>query len=724
MEEECSPFHRAGDASVRSIDSADDSHQSKRRRAHASFSADDLLPTPTEEQQQILEMVQLGCSFRVVANAGAGKTKTLLRAAASLEKKVLFLAYNRDIKEEVQLLAASHGLSLVDVENYDSLLVNYYDNKAASQDFQLSLQKVLEAGDAAKPLQEMCWEAIFIDEAQDVDEDYLRFIHKILVDNALPGAAQVVSVGDAKQTIFKYRGANAEFFMKLGIHPADSLSLKLSVTFRFGREVCAFVDAVCAPLFPLDYFGHVSGAADSTGGVEHWVLSGKPLQRHDALLERLQQLRRELEGAGSQSPEKKLLAFLSGSKKEGNDVLWSFVEEIGCSSAQHTLVVEDASHTFVNGSPLAFVRNIHCCKGKTFEVAVLFLTTRRSWISQGTGSVEKETLYVALTRSRRLLIVECDDTLIFQEILEQSLGSARESVVALPNARCASSGAFRTPPLEKQQWGAARSFCKPFLAERVAKLRVRAKKELLDLVDAPSLSEWDSEITSDASSKDSLQALAAWIRVEHDLGEEKSKFNDFFRALRKPFAEKAYAQLWRSRRQHPIAPHLQRRLVDLAKREVLTAADYLEAARLHSIFQYGYLALPERTPLEEERSHVLFLSLRNELRRLEEPQKIYEVRFEKKNLKDGRDVAQATMEHGLYLANNVVVMLKAETVSAESLNDRLLAAFVASKLGADSYEICYVPLDQSKSTRRVEGRVDVTKRTRYVATFERAVEDQ
>jgi hypothetical protein len=145
---------------------------------------------------------------------------------------------------------------------------------------------------------------------------------------------------------------------------------------------------------------------------------------------------------------------------------------------------------------------------------------------------------------------------------------------------------------------------------------------------------------------------------------------------------------------------------------------------MHSIFQYGYLALPERTPLEEERSHALFLSLRNELRRLEEPQKLYEVRFEKKNLRDGRDVAQATMEHGLYLANNVVVMLKAETVSAESLNDRLLAAFVATKLGADSYEICYVPLDQSKSIRRVEGRVDVAKRTRYVATFERAVEDQ
>ena len=718
-----------GDASPRSTDTHEstESRKAKRRKVHEPGSAEALLPDPTEDQQRILETVQLGYSFRVVANAGSGKTRTLLRAAACLEKKVLFLAYNRDIKEEVQALVAEHGLSLVDVENYDSLLVNYYDNKAASQDFQLSLQRVLDEGDRARPLQEISWEAIFIDEAQDMDDSYMRFVRKVLADNVVPGAVQVVSVGDPKQNIFKYRGADAQYFMQDGIHVADSSTLKLSVTFRFSKEVCAFVDAVCSPLFPLDYFEHISGAPDALGGVEHWVLSSDPLRRHEALIQRLQLLRAELEKEGSQFLERRLLAFLSGSKKEGNDALWSFVEEVGCHAetgdVYYGLVVDDVSEFPADGPPLAFVRNVHCCKGKTFEVGVLFLTTKRSWIQQSSGGVEREALYVALTRSKRLLVVECDDTLIFQEILTASLGATRNDAAnALPKPRCAATGLFLAQPLEKKKREGSRSFCKPFLAEKAGKLRVQEKKQLLDLIDAPPLSEWQEGQVSEASSKDHMQALAAWVLMEHAVGEEKSKYNDFFRALQRSSPEKAYMQLWRSRRSHPISPHLQRRLNSLAGKDVLTISDYLEAIRLHPNFQYGYLALPETCLADQERSFLLFKTLERELRRLKEPQKIYEVRFEKKNVCDGRDAPNATMEHGLYLAENIVVMLKAETVCAESLNDRLLAAFVASKLGADGYEICYVPLDQSKIVQRVIGCVRSDNRELYINAFERAIE--
>jgi len=684
-----------------------------------------LLPSPTREQRVILEAASVGESFRVVANAGTGKTRTLLQAAASLKKRTLFLAYNRDIKEEVQKLVEAHGLALVDVENYDSLLVNYYDGKAASQDFQLSLQRILEEGDRARPLQEMSWEVIFIDEAQDMDDNYMRFIRKVLADNLVPGPVQVVSVGDPKQNIFKYRGADSRFFMKTDLHAAESSTLTLSVTFRFGHEVCSFVDAVCAPLFTQDYLSHVTGAPELSGGVEHWVLSGDPCARNHALIERLQRLRAELESFGSQFPEERLLAFLSGSRKEGNDALWSFVEEVGCrtgeSGTYYGLVVDDGCESPADGLPLGFVRNVHCCKGKTFAVAVLFVTTRRSWISPSTGVVEREALYVALTRSKRPVVIASDDTLIFSDILAASLGPGGNETRILPSPRCASTGAILTRPLERRKREGCRSFSKPFLAEKVGKLGILAKKQLLELIEAPPLSEWQEDISSETSSRDVMQALAAWARLEHVLGQERSGFNDFFHALRKKDPEKAYAQLWRSRRRRPIANHLKSRLDALAKKDAWTVSDYLDSVRLHPIFQYGYLALPATGPEDEERSHLLFTALEKELERLREPQKIYEIRFEAKNLRDGRDAQNPTMEHGMYMAEDSIVMIKAETVTAESLSDRLLAAYICSKLKASGYEICYVPLDQNRIVQRVEGRVLEEKRREYVDTFESMV---
>jgi len=724
MEEGWPEPESCGDASSRSAgtDGSGDSRKSKRRRIQEPEAVEALLPDPTAEQRQILETAYFGDSFRVVANAGTGKTRTLLRAAASLQRKVLFLAYNRDIKEEVQKLVETHGLTLVDVENYDSLLVNYYDSRAASQDFQLSLQRVLEEGDRAKPLQEMSWEAVFVDEAQDMDESYLRFIRKVLADNLLPGAVQMVSVGDPKQNIFKYRGADSRYFMKTGLHGADASTLTLSVSFRFGREVCSFVDAVCSPLFPMDYLSHDSGAPDLPGGVEHWVLSGDPRVSNAALIVRLQELRGELERRNSQCPEERLLAFLSGSRKEGNDALWSFVEEVGCYQSQkgpyYGLVVEDAAETPSDGAALAFVRNVHCCKGKTFEVAVLFVTTRRSWMDCATGGVEKEALYVALTRSKRLLVVECDDSLIFQEILTASLGA--DGSAALPRPRCACTGEPLTLPLEKRKREGGRSFSKPFLAEKVGKLGVLVKKRLLELIAAPPLSEWqEGPAASEASSRDVLHALAAWTRLEHVASEDRSRFNAFFAALRRKDVEKAYAQLWRSRRRHPIAPYLWRRLKGLADKEVLTEADYLDAVRVHPHFQYGYLALPDVGWPDVQRSNLLFKALENELERLGECQKIFELRFESKNL---RDVQNATMEHGLYLANDVVVMIKAENVTSESLNDRLLAAYVCALLKTEGYEIRYVPLDQNRIVQSVEGRVLPEQRQEYVDLFESSVD--
>jgi len=697
----------------------------KRRRLESGGCASTgaLLPHPTAEQREIVELARCGDSFAVVANAGTGKTRTLLKAAAATQRRTLFLAYNRDIKEEVQRLVDAHGLAHVDVENFDSLLLNYYDRKAVSQDFQLCLHRVLDDGDGARPLKDMLWEAVFVDEAQDMDESYMRLLRKVLKDNLLPGAVQVVAVGDPKQNIFKYRGATAEYFLRHDLCATGAATpvLTLSTSFRFNADVCAFVDALCAPLHAASggYLGHVSGLPHMPGGVEHWVLMGKAAAKPGALVARLQALRAELEAeAAAAGPEERLLAFLTGSQRESNDALWGFVEHLGClepAAAPYSLVVEDPAVVPSGGLPLAFVRNVHGCKGKTFAVAVLFVTTRRSWIKQGGCGVEKETLYVALTRARRLLVVERSDTLLFQEVCHAALGPDQPSLATWPHPRCATTGAFLPLPLERHVWDGGCSFAKPFLAERVTKMTVAAKRRLMELIDAPPLCDWaeGAEPEADAAaSKDGLHALAAWLRLEHAHEQSKSNFNAFFTALRTQPIEAAYAQLWKARRRRPLAPRLHERLRALAARPI-AAADYLEAARFHPAFQYGYLALAEADAADIDRVEALYRALEQELGRLRDPQRVFELRL---------DAPQPVVESGLYVtADDVVVLLKAETVEVEGLHDRLLAAYVSAKLRCASYEVRYVPLDRYRGIRVAAGRVAEELRQDYVGTLERAV---
>jgi hypothetical protein len=66
-------------------------------------------------------------------------------------------------------------------------------------------------------------------------------------------------------------------------------------------------------------------------------------------------------------------------------------------------------------------------------------------------------------------------------------------------------------------------------------------------------------------------------------------------------------------------------------------------------------------------------------------------------------------------------MIKAENATSESLNDRLLAAYVCAHLNAEGYELRYVPLDQNRVVQSVQGRVLAEKRLEYVNVFENAV---
>lgn len=694
----------------------------EKRRRH-----EGLLSEPTPEQLAILSLVRSGASCRVIANAGTGKTRTLLKAADQLQAPCLFLAYNRDIKEEVQQLARKHELLHLSVENYDSLLVNFYDKQAASQDFQLSLQRVLE--EDAPPLARRAWSVVFIDEAQDLDETYVRFLKKVLRDHAPEAAtvAQLVSVGDPKQSIFQYRGAAARYFLGDWLHEVSDPVLHLATTFRFGDSVCRFVDCFCAPLFGDEYLRHASAATGANYPVERWVIppvgSGRPAAR---LIAHLQDIRLGLASSALSRPEDQLLVFLSGSRRESNQGLWAFVEALGAhvDPLQHPLassfrlVVDQPADEPTGGEALAVVRNVHACKGKTFEAVVLFFTNRRSWFDAASGKIEREALYVALTRGKRLLIIEEAETLIFQSLAEKvdALDPAARLLegCALPLARCASTGeCFPTRVLTRAPiTGRRGSYTQASLAERVSKLSVDHKRALLQLVQAPPLQEWEAGREEEPSTRDLLRRQAAWVRFEHVQQDERASFNAFLEALRRKKVSEAYALLSRSARARPLAPHLEAILGSVAARPTWSAREYLELTRFHPCFHYGYLALPEVSGEDEAISQEIFDGIRGAFSVLTAPQRVYQVCL--------KGVGLPVQEHGLYLAAESVVLLTAEELASESLTDRLVAAYVSCLLSTDRYCIRCVRRGSSLVAEApcASGSVAQADRARYVALLD------
>ena len=74
--------------------------------------------TPTIEQQAILEnFTKVSGNIKVLALAGTGKTSTLLELVnQNPTQRFLYLAFNRDVKEEVERKAHANGLDNLKVK--------------------------------------------------------------------------------------------------------------------------------------------------------------------------------------------------------------------------------------------------------------------------------------------------------------------------------------------------------------------------------------------------------------------------------------------------------------------------------------------------------------------------------------------------------------------------------------------------------------------------------
>jgi len=670
----------------------------------------------TAQQRRVVECMVRGLNVRILAHAGTGKTRTVMcgiRAAlaAAPEKRALFVAYNRSVKEEVREHFGADAR--VKVHSYDSALTEFYDSTAPTTNFQLALHRLLAAEESqptpvrreAEGGEGLRFDVLVVDEAQDLDESYLRLLRKMLRDNAR-SSASVVAVGDPKQGIYEYRGASARFFLRddqlfAGL-PVETLAL--FEVFRFQNNICYFVNRLFSKLFEADRETHwphrhvpASDERRPDPQVLRYVLPASETIP-DALLSRLASLR---------------AVVLVGSRKESNRDLWRVMEQLqDWEPGGRRHLVTELPECKDDPNVTVFVTNVHPSKGQTFRNVALFLTNERTWLKRGGAGVNPEILYVALTRcSEQLIVVESVHSLLLQRVVEASLGggeAAREKAVeVLPPARCAQTGLLLDVWLREQPRGPQRRTApRPdTLADFVERdMEASALGALYDLLETDEA----SELWADEDGPDRVEAIATWARHDwkHSL---EGRFTEFLRALGGG-PEHAYAQLCEGLA-HLLTPRLREVLLQVATTEpgAWGWQEWLQVARFHPDFHYGHSYVPHR-PGRLDRLESLWRQL----------QATYAAHCGRKPSSLWYPLKR---EYGLnvYVSRDrdesYVQALVLEGTQAPRPVDHLVAAAAAQCLGKETYRLHYLSVG-----RVVEGRLPAANRESFRAGFRREID--
>ena len=203
---------------------------------------------PSEEQMAIINAIKAGNHVQVDAVAGSGKTTTVLSLAHyNSEKIIVQITYNSDLKTEVREKQKQYSkimkLDNLEIHNYHSFATTYYDKDAHND---IGLEAILDKNmEPKKPLPLI--KILGLDEIQDMNELYYRFVLKILRDTNNYQNIQILTLGDKGQGLYEFKGADTRFLtlsnkifhfsMK---YPFKSLSL--STSYRITREIASFIN--------------------------------------------------------------------------------------------------------------------------------------------------------------------------------------------------------------------------------------------------------------------------------------------------------------------------------------------------------------------------------------------------------------------------------------------------------------------------------------------------
>lgn len=205
------------------------------------------LNPPSQEQSAVVDAAKTHRGIIIInAVAGSGKTTTALHIAKNTSDKILLLTYNSKLRLETAHKAAGVGVANIEVHTYHSFIKNATGSDCYDDD---GLRRYL-AADNTSGVRDKVGDIglIIADEFQDATPLLARVLASII--RATSRLRCVIFVGDVRQEIYGYNGADARYLTMshdifAGIMPAGCdkvLRFDLSKSYRVTRSVADFIN--------------------------------------------------------------------------------------------------------------------------------------------------------------------------------------------------------------------------------------------------------------------------------------------------------------------------------------------------------------------------------------------------------------------------------------------------------------------------------------------------
>lgn len=209
------------------------------------------LPPASAEQRVIVDSVVVRQNHvRVDAVAGAGKTTTILHIASALPPDclLLVLTYNAKLKSETRERCEKLRVKNVSVHTYHSAALNLYGDPSCSRDEGISSLTLHRQGQPALQRHRGSFGVLVVDEAQDMTHLYFALVRRLLRDVCVPDV-RVVVMGDARQAVYVFKGADARFLTLAPSLPAFATTSRcwqehtLTTSYRLAPQLAHFVNS-------------------------------------------------------------------------------------------------------------------------------------------------------------------------------------------------------------------------------------------------------------------------------------------------------------------------------------------------------------------------------------------------------------------------------------------------------------------------------------------------
>lgn len=168
--------------------------------------SNNIMNEPSEEQQNIIEHIKNEYNVYVEAVAGSGKSTTVLSMANQLsDKKILQLTYNSSLRLEIKAKTTELNIDNIIIHTFHSLAVKYFNHDAHTD---TGIRHVLL--NKMEPKLELPHvDILVIDENQDFTELYFQLVIKFVL--LLKSKVQIICLGDSRQCIYEFKGADPRF---------------------------------------------------------------------------------------------------------------------------------------------------------------------------------------------------------------------------------------------------------------------------------------------------------------------------------------------------------------------------------------------------------------------------------------------------------------------------------------------------------------------------------